>query len=210
MRIWIFLYALAAVAQPPTAGKLELHSVRAEPAEYQGKHATRVTPTADVGDNETYAVVPGLEIQDGTIEAEVAGTVAPGSFEGARGFIGIAFRVQAGPKFELFYLRPTNGRADDQLRRNHSTQYVSVPGWPWERTRRETPGLYESYVDLQPGVWTPVKIVVSGTQARLYVNGATQPALIVNDLKQGAGKGGVGLWVGPGTEGYFANVRVGK
>jgi hypothetical protein len=35
----------------------------------------------------------------------------------SRGF-GIAFRVQ-GNRFEYIYLRPTNGRADDQIRRNH-------------------------------------------------------------------------------------------
>ena len=110
-------------------------------------------------------------------------------------------------KYEMFYLRPTNGRADDQLRRNHSAQYVSFPDWPWERTRKETPGLYESYVDLEPAVWTKVKITVAGTKAQLYVNGATQPCLIVNDLKLGPGKGGVALWIGPGTEGYFANLR---
>ena len=42
----------------------------------------------------------------------------------ARGFIGLAFRVSASKdKFEGIYVRPTNGRADDQIRRNHSIQY---------------------------------------------------------------------------------------
>jgi hypothetical protein len=44
-------------------------------------------------------------------------------------------------------LRPTNGRADDQVRRNHSTQYISYPDFPWYRLREETPGMYESYSD---------------------------------------------------------------
>ena len=84
----------------------------------------------------------------------------------ARGFTGVAFRISPdAAKFELFYLRPTNGRADDQERRNHSAQYDSFPDYPWFRLRKETPGKYESYVDLVPGEWTKVKISVSGVKA---------------------------------------------
>ena len=209
MRIlWFALWsALMATAQP--LDRLQLHGVKAEAATYRGKAAIHVSQTAVVEGPETLAVVGGSDFGDGTIEADAAGAPGAAAFEGARGFIGIAFRVSPDArKYELFYLRPTNGRAPDQLRRNHSTQYVSVPDWPWQRTRSETPGLYESYVDLQPGVWTQVKITVAGTRAALYVNGAEQPCLIVNDLKLGAGRGGIGLWVGPGTDGYFANLRI--
>jgi hypothetical protein len=147
-------------------------------------------------------------MQDGAIDVDLAGSPAPGANTAARGFIGIAFRVRpALDQFEVFYLRPTNGRADDQLRRNHSTQYASVPDWPWPRTRQETPGLYESYVDLEPGVWTHLRIVIAGANARFYVNGADQPCLIVNDLKLPPAKGAIALWIGPGTDGYFANLH---
>jgi hypothetical protein len=50
----------------------------------------------------------------------------------------------------------------------------------------------------------------SGLAARLYVGDATQPALVVNDLKLGTEGGGVALWIGPGTEGSsptFASTR---
>ena len=199
----------APVALGQTVDKLQLHKVRAEPAVYQGKKAVHLTRTPDAKGEDTVATVAGSQFQDGTIEVEVAGAPAPGAFEGARGFIGVAFRVQPDvSKFEAMYLRPTNGRANDQLRRNHSTQYVSFPDWPWHRMRQGTPGLYESYVDLEPGVWTKVRIVVKGTKALLFVHGAEQPCLVVNDLKLGPTKGAVGLWVGPGTDGYFANLRL--
>jgi hypothetical protein len=113
-----------------------------------------------------------------------------------------------GSHFECFYLRPTNGRANDQLRRNHSTQYISHPDFPWYRLREETPGVYESYTDLVPGAWTPIRIVVSGIQAQLYVNGAEQPCLVVNDLKLGETQGQIALWIGAGTEAYFSTVVV--
>jgi hypothetical protein len=199
--------------------KLDLHGVKAESTVYRGKQAVHLTelppqqgeaPAGAVPATEgTFAIVNGSDLQDGTIEADLAGAPAPGAADAARGFIGIAFRVQqAASHFELFYLRPTNGRADDQLRRNHSTQYVSAPDWTWQRLRKDTPGLYESYVDLESGVWTRVKIVISGAKARLYVNGAAQPCLIVNDLKLAPAKGGVALWIGSGTDGYFANLKV--
>ena len=52
-----------------------------------------------------------------------------------------------------------------------STQYTSEPEWPWERLRKESPGVYESYVDLEAGVFTRYKIVVKWTRAELYVHG---------------------------------------
>jgi hypothetical protein len=126
----------------------------------------------------------------------------------ARGFVGIAFRVVDRSRFERFYIRPKNGRSDDQLQRNHSTQYISIPGFPWNKLRSETPGKYESYVDLVPGQWTTIKIQVTGQTAKMYVNGSDQPVLIVNDLKQPLTKGAIALWVGPGTIAHFAGLKV--
>ncbi len=148
--------------------------------------------------------------QDGVIEIEVAGSPRAGSPDAAaRGFIGIAFHTQKdAARYECFYLRPTNGRANDQLRRNHSVQYVSEPDFPWEKLRSETPGVYESYCDLEPREWTRMKIEVSGVAAKLFVNGAAQPCLIVNDLKMGRSKGDIALWIGPETDGYFSNLKV--
>jgi hypothetical protein len=120
----------------------------------------------------------------------------------------VAFRIQGADRYEYIYLRPTNGRADDQVRRNHSVQYSSAPDFDFARSRAEAPEKYESYADIQPGVWTKYKIEVDGSKARLYVNGAEQPCLIVNDLKLEPKNGGVALWVGPGTDGYFANLKI--
>jgi len=193
------------------AERLERLNVMAEAVSYRGKPAVRLIEAPGVtGDVETLAVVPGPRLRDGTLEVEVAGEPRAGTEAGgARGFVGIAFRLQKDPlRYECFYLRPTNGRADDQLRRNHSLQYISHPDHPWHRLRKESPGLYESYVDLVPGEWTRVRIVVSGTKAQLFVHGAGQPTLIVNDLKLGAAEGAVALWIGPGTEAHFTGLRV--
>ena len=192
---------------------LQPHDVRVEPTTYQGRKAVRTMPdpaavvkTASGGG---IVVLPGATFHNGTIELEVAGKPGAGAPGDARGFVGVAFRVSDNAsKYECFYLRPTNGRADDQLRRNHSVQYISFPDYEWNRLRTEAPGQYESYVDLVPGEWTKIKVEVSGVKARLYVHGASQPALIVNDLKLGDSTGAVALWIGVGTEAYFTNLRL--
>jgi hypothetical protein len=191
--------------------KLELRNVKVEQVTYLGRGAVRVTDAGAEGldDAGRLAIVPGSSLQDGTIEVNLSGDTAPDARPELRGFVGIAFRVNADRShFECFYLRPKNGRSEDQLQRNHSVQYISIPGFPWNKLRSENPGKYESYVDLVPGQWTQVKIQVAGSRARLYVNGAEQPVLIVNDLKQPSANGSIALWVGPGTIAHFSGLKV--
>jgi hypothetical protein len=192
---------------------LQPHGVIIGTATYRGRKATRVTPlpsaAAQSASGGGIVALAGAMFHNGTIELEVAGQPGAGAPGEARGFVGVAFRVSNdASKYECFYIRPTNGRAEDQLRRNHSTQYISFPDYEWQRLRTEAPGQYESYVDLVPGEWTKLKVEVSGVKARLYVHGAPQPALFVNDLKLGDSKGAVALWIGLGTEAYFTNLRL--
>jgi hypothetical protein len=139
---------------------------KAEPVTYKGRGAVHLVPvpSTDNGDEDMIAILAGPDFKDGTIEVDVAGAPRNGAPSDSRGFIGVAFRVhEKGQKGEYFYLRPTNARCDDQLRRNHTTQYVSAPDYPWQRLRKENPGVYESYTDMDTGAWTKMKIVVSGT-----------------------------------------------
>ncbi len=237
--------ALAQRWELATIDGLRLHNVSAEPVTFAGKRALRIaisTEAAAIYERlqaapppapgaaaatatdflELLALVAGTELGDGTIDVDLAGDVRPGAPPGSRGFVGIAFRVQPDLRtYDAFYLRPTNGRAEDQERRNHTAQYISHPEWPWYRLRTETPGRYESYVDIQPGKWIHLRIEVSAEKARLYVDGTEpaqggsgrgeQPTLIVNDVKSGAGASGqVALWIEGSTIAHFANLVVTK
>ncbi len=178
---------------------------------YRGHRSVHLVPLPGhrTATDAVLAILSGRDFRDGTIEVEVAGSRRADSQPDERGFIGIAFRVQShGSRFENIYLRPANGRANDQVRRNHSVQYCSEPDFPWHRLREESPEQYESYVDLEPGVWTKMKIVVSGTKANLYINGAPQPCLVVNDLRLGGTHGQIALWAHWSTDGYFSNLTV--
>jgi len=152
------------------------------------------------------------DFSNGTIEVMLLSRLLPTADPAARGFIGVAFRISKdNSQFESIYIRPTNGRADDQLRRNHSTQYFSYPDYPFSRLRKEAEGKYESYADMGLNEWIKMKIVVQHAQAKLYLNDNPQPVLIVNDLKLGAaGSGAIGLWVDSGTDAFFRDIKVVK
>jgi hypothetical protein len=200
--------ALAQEIPLTDVSRFQLRNARAEVVEHRGAKALKLSEQKPDG-GEVIALIDKLRFRNGTIDLEVSGAPLTTAGPGARGFIGIVFRAQPdGSRYESFYLRPTNARADDQLRRNHSTQYVSAPDWPWERLRKESPGVYESYADMQPGEWTRMRVVVRGTDAALYVGNAEQPCLVVHDLKLGDSEGAVGLWIGPGTDGYFRSLKI--
>jgi hypothetical protein len=191
-------------------GDLTLVGARAEGVVYRGQRAVHLQSRLghEADDDSMLAIVPASDFKDGTIEIDVAGTPIP-QVPNARGFIGVAFRVQAHPdSFECLYIRPTNARCDDQPRRNHSVQYTCGPAFSFRRLRAESPETYEAYADMETGAWTHLRVEVAGTKARLYVNHASQPALIVNDLKLGDTRGAIALWSHTFTDGYFANLRV--
>lgn len=182
-------------------------------ATIDGKKAIRVErDTATKGaDLPTFVRLSNIDgFSNGTIEVMLLSRLLPTADAGARGFIGLAFRINKdNSKFESIYIRPTNGRADDQLRRNHSIQYFSYPDYKFDRLRKEAEGKYESYADMGLNEWIKMKIVVKDAQAKLYLNNKPQPVLIVNDLKLGAtNSGGIGLFVDSGTDAFFRDIKV--
>ena len=191
---------------------LNLNDVVHSIAEHEGSEALRLvlTPDAETPDNPTFARIKNLEFHNGVIEIEVAGRPLPDAIPEARGFIGVAFRIKDDlSAFECMYLRPTNGRAEQQLRRNRATQYFSYPDWKFDRLRTEVPGHYEAYVDLVTGAWTKMRIEAEGDKAKLFVHDNEHPTIIVNDLKHGPDlAGGIGLYIDSGTEGFFKNLMV--
>jgi len=192
----------------------KLKSATAAVTPYHGSPALKLIPmdpkAPGYAGGGPMVILNDVHFRNGTIDVDVAGSPAKGADESARGFIGVVFRVQSDSRFEIIYLRPTNSHADDQLRRNHTTQYSSEPDWPWDRLRKESPGVYESWVDMQTAEWTHMRIVVHGTDASLYVNHAANPCLIVHDIKLGDIEGSVGLWMGQDTDGYFRNLSITK
>ena len=207
-----------AIPEPARAGThlplesiegLEALDAQVEAVAYRGRKGVRVVEEPQ-GAGGGVVLLPAPDLRDGTIELELSGRPHADAAPNMRGFVGVAFRLRGVETraYDCFYLRPTNGRAEEQLRRNHSTQYVAHPEFPWHRLRAESPGVYESYADLVPGEWTRVRIVVRGSRAELYLHGNEQPVLVVPELLGGDDGGAVALWIGTGTEAHFRNVRI--
>ena len=84
---------------------LELHNVTAKRVTYRGRPAVRLIESAEpAGDGSAIAILADSNFKDGLIETDLAGVTRPDAPPDARGFVGIAFRVQAGgSRFECFF-----------------------------------------------------------------------------------------------------------
>ncbi|MGY4494490.1 hypothetical protein [Pseudomonas sp. TE3610] len=187
------------------------------PGQYQGSQALQVRMPAtryqdprveQLSDRDFMAWLPG-DFGDGVIEVDIASDLASDAPDYARGFVGIAFRIDHHGHFESIYLRPTNSQCDDQVRRNHSVQYAAYPHFRFHQLRLESPEKYETYADIDLGRWIHLTLEICGTRAVLFLDHQPKPAFIVTDLKLGdRQRGGVGIWIESGTVCHFKDLRV--
>lgn len=200
------LVCLLLPAAAQTAESLTPVHVKVEDTTYLGRKAVRVTGD---GHQDGFALLKGVEFEDGTIEADIAVKLLTPPGVRMPGFLGLAFRTRPDAShYELFYLRPGNSHSVDQAMRNHTVQYSAEPGFGWYTLRRNWPWVYEAQAEMKVEQWIHAKVEVAGRGAKLYLNGSAEPVLIVDGLKGEDLKGGVALWGYPGEEAYFANVKV--
>ena len=202
--------AMPAGAQPPenidvtTAGKdpkWKISGRTVSVTDVKGKHALKLSEGAGIG----LVWLDGYDFANGAIEADILGRSQP--VQGS--FVGVAFRVLDAQTHDAVYFRPFNFRATDPERHKHAVQYVSQPRWPWETLRSQHPDEYERALVPEPDgdEWFHVRVVVARPNVSVFVNGASAPALVVKELSDRA-RGSVGLWVGDGSGGHFASLRV--
>jgi hypothetical protein len=173
----------------------------------KGRPALKVQPTKkEFDEKDTWVVaLAGVEFTDGVIEVDMLGQSGPPQSN----FLGIAFGVADAKTYDAVYFRPFNFRARDEGPRSRAVQYVAHPTFPWYDLRKNKPGQYEKPVVPAPDGdgWFHVKVVVERPKVRVYVNDAEEPSLAVEPLRERKGRG-VGLWVGPGQGGHFANLKI--
>jgi len=147
---------------------------------------------------------PATAFTTGTIELDVRGRDVPQA-----SFVGVAFHGVDATTYEAIYFRPFNFRSDDAARRLRAVQYISHPAHPWQTLREQHPGVYEKPVapPPDPDAWFHVTVRVEPTTVKVFVDGAASPALEVTRLTDRA-TGWVGIWVGNGAPGDFANVTI--
>ena len=208
----LFLKPELARGTAVTAENLDLSQVGKDPrwkvagrvasiVEAKGKRALKLSEAPGMG----VVWKEGYEFTNGSIELDMLGRSQP--VQGS--FIGVAFRVVDAETHDAVYFRPFNFRATDPERHRHAVQYASHPRWPWQKLRAERAGEYEKAVVPEPDgdEWFHVRIVVERPRVSVFVNQGTGPCLVVNELSDRA-RGSLGLWVGEGSGGYFANLQV--
>ncbi|PYT29314.1 MAG: hypothetical protein DMG57_12110 [Acidobacteria bacterium] len=167
----------------------------------KGKHALKISEGEGMG----IVWLEGYDFANGVIDIDMLGRSQP--VQGS--FLGVAFRVVDAQTHAAVYFRPFNFRAADPVRHKHAVQYVSHPLWPWQKLRSERPDQYEKAVVPEPNgdEWFHARIVVERPNVTVFVNGETAPCLAVQELSDRT-HGSLGLWVGEGSGGDFANLRV--
>lgn len=191
---------LSAIGKDP---KWKISGRAASMVDVKGKHALKISEGGGMG----VVWLDGYDFGNGVIEVDMLGRSQP--VQGS--FLGVAFRVVDARTHDAVYFRPFNFRAADKVRHSHAVQYASHPVWPWEKLRSKRADQYEKAVVPEPDgdEWFHARIVVERPKVTVFVNGATTPCLTVNELS-GRARGSIGLWVGEGSGGHFANLRVSK
>jgi hypothetical protein len=158
----------------------------------------------DEGPGDGLASLEGFEFADGVIEIDLKGRNVPQA-----SFLGVAFRVADEKTNEAIYFRPFNFKHPNELNRSHGVQYISQPVNTWQKLRTEHPAVYEKPVNPvpEPDGWFHARIVVAGSRVQVFVNDASEPCLRAETLNERR-SGRIGLWVGNGSDGTFANLKI--
>jgi hypothetical protein len=151
------------------------------------------------GPGREVAWITGTDFATGEIELDMKSV----------NFVGLAFHISNSTTYESIYFRPFNFKAADSVKRSHAVQYHSLPDYSWQKLRTQFPDQYEDVINPvpEPDQWFHVRVVVSKDKISAYVNGSKTPCLAVNKLGS-LTNGMLGFFIGTGTGGYFANLKV--
>lgn len=126
-----------------------------------------------------HAYVNDSAFTDGIIEFDMAVT-------GERGFMGAIWRVQDPRNFEEFYIRPHQSGNPDA--NQYTPAFHGLTSWQLYHGEG-----YGAPVRYRLNEWIPIRIVVAGSKAEIYVDDMEKPAVFVRQLKREIRAGRVGL-----------------
>jgi len=117
---------------------------------------------------------------DGTIEFDIA-------LHGHASFAGLLFRAADDNNAELIYVRPQRSRQWDALQ--YTPLFDGSEAW-----QLYSGDGYTAAAELPLNRWVHVRLVVGGYAARVFVDRAPEPQLVISDLKRPWARGQVGVW----------------
>lgn len=157
-------------------------------------------------EGEGVAWIKDIEFTNGIIEFDVRGENVK-----QHSFVGIAFHGVNNETFDAIYLRPFQFKEEDQVLRDRSIQYISLPDYTWRKLREKSPGKYEHSIDPSPDPdsWVRIRLVIKDSVISTYINGNKKPSLVVNKLTS-VKSGFVGFYVADTSGGDFSNLTITK
>jgi hypothetical protein len=207
---FVFIYSITASAQQMIKYDLrflaENHKLEVFNREIKTADSSKSAVFLTAKENDGVAWIEGLLFSNGNIELDIKGKDML-----QQSFVGVAFHGINDTTFDVVYFRPFNFQTTDPVRKIHAVQYVSLPKYDWQKLRNEQNGKYEKTIAPapNPNEWFHAKIEIVFPVVKVYVNGSTEPSLVVEQLNA-TKSGKLGLWVGNNSDGNFANLTIQK
>jgi hypothetical protein len=180
--------------------KLELFNRQI--SQFSEKEMKGIRFSKNTGDG--IAWLKGIEFSNGIIELDIRGKEVM-----QQSFVGVAFHGLNNETLDAIYFRPFNFQSTDPVRKIHAVQYISHPDYTWSILREKHNGKYEKTVTPAPNGndWFHVRIVIQYPKVSVYVNGNSEPSLVIDKLNERK-TGKIGLWVGNTSDGDFSNLQI--
>lgn len=158
----------------------------------------------DARESDGLVILDGIPFTKGTIELQIKGENNPG-----KSFVGIAFNLRSKEEYEAVYFRPFNFVATEPARRSHMVQYIYHPEFTWRNLRETRTDEFENNIETppDPDSWFNVRIVVSDSDVKVFIDEQTQPSLEIVRLTEGT-TDRLALWTGFGSKGSFRNLTL--
>ena len=144
--------------------------------------------------NRGVALVRGASMENGTLDLDVAAS-------DTTNFLGVVFRA-ATPRFSnVLFLRPGASGTEEAVQYGPAFNSLGVA---WQVYHGDGAN---AVADIPRNRWLHVRVELEGPVARLYVDTATAPTLVVPRVVASGGAG-LGVWTGAfGRGAYFSNIR---
>jgi hypothetical protein len=143
------------------------------------------------------AYLKDVDFENGVIEVDVAVT-------GDRSYPGLVFRMQSPLNYERFYIRPHRAPFyPDALQYTHVVNGVAS----WQLCQGEG---YTTLAEIPENQWIHLKMEISGSQARVYLDDMKHPVLVIPRLKHGQSRGTLGVMGPRDRTAFFSNFRYKK
>jgi hypothetical protein len=144
--------------------------------------------------NRGVALLRGVSMENGILDLDLAAS-------DSTNFLGVAFRA-ATPRFSnVLFLRPGASGTEEAIQYGPAFNSVGVA---WQVYHGDGAN---AVADVPRNRWMHLRLELDGSVARLYVDAATTPTLVVPRLVRSGGTG-LGVWAGAfGRGAYFSNIR---